>query len=320
MKKNSENLLFILLLLIIPVSQVYADSIILSCPSEIEANSQFVCQITGSTTSGVTSLKATLNLSDDLSFVSFTRSNLWEGGYDNQIKRISLYAGNSIGNNFSIGSLSLKNNGGNNNTVLINEVFFADSNDMLNEVNSVSSVIKIKDNTPTTDKDTNSGSNISNNNNNNNNGNVENNGSNNDNSGIVNPDDDNNEEILNKPYLTDIKIDGYEINFSRDTFKYSLNINDEDSLNIVPVLENSNSSYAISGNENLVNGSVINIHIVSEDGITNDYIIEIVKNNDKNVVKKNNNYKIIFIVIIGILLIVNIVRFILNRRKKDEEV
>lgn len=317
MKKKRKNLLFILLLLIIPVSQVYADSIMLSCPSEIEANSQFVCQITGSTTSGVTSLKATLNLSDDLSFVSFTRSNLWEGGYDNQIKRISLYAGNSIGNNFSIGSLSLKNNGGNNNTVLINEGFFADSNDMLNEVNSVSSVIKIKDNTSTTDNDTNSGSNISNNNSDNN---IENNGSNNDNSGIVNPDDDNNEEILNKPYLTDIKIDGYEINFSRDTFKYSLNINDEDSLNIVPVLENSNSSYAISGNENLVNGSVINIHIVSEDGTTNDYIIEIVKNNDKNVVKKNNNYKIIFIVIIGLLLIVNIVRFILNRRKKDEEV
>ena len=317
MKKKRKNLLFILLLLIIPVSQVYADSIMLSCPSEIEANSQFVCQITGSTTSGVTSLKATLNLSDDLSFVSFTRSNLWEGGYDNQIKRISLYAGNSIGNNFSIGSLSLKNNGGNNNTVLINEGFFADSNDMLNEVNSVSSVIKIKDNTSSTDNDTNSGSNISNNNSDNN---IENNGSNNDNSGIVNPDDDNNEEILNKPYLTDIKIDGYEINFSRDTFKYSLNINDEDSLNIVPVLENSNSSYAISGNENLVNGSVINIHIVSEDGTTNDYIIEIVKNNDKNVVKKNNNYKIIFIVIIGLLLIVNIVRFILNRRKKDEEV
>lgn len=316
MKKKRKNLLFILLLLIIPVSQVYADSIILSCPSEIEANSQFVCQITGSTTSGVTSLKATLNLSDDLSFVSFTRSNLWEGGYDNQIKRISLYAGNSIGNNFSIGSLSLKNNGGNNNTVLINEVFFADSNDMLNEVNSVSSVIKIKDNTPTTDKDTNSGGNTSNNNSDNN---IENNGSNNDNSGIVNPDDDNNEEILNKPYLTDIKIDGYEINFSRDTFKYSLNINDEDSLNIVPVLEDSNSSYAISGNENLVNGSVINIHVVSENGATNDYIIEIVKNNTSTV-KKNNNYKIIFIVIIGVLLIVNIVRLVLNRRKKDEEV
>ena len=316
MKKNRENLLFILMLLIMPVSQVYADNIILSCPSEIEANSQFVCQITGSTTSGVTSLKATLNLSDDLSFVSFSRSNLWEGGYDNQIKRISLYAGDSIGNNFSIGALSLKNNGGNNNTILINEVFFADSNDMLNEVNSVSSVIKIKDNTPTTDKDTNSGSNISNNNSDNN---IENNGSNNDNSGIVNPDDDN-IDTLNKPYLTDIKIDGYEINFSRDTLKYSLNINDEDSLNIVPILENSNSSYAISGNENLVNGSVINIHVVSEDGSTNDYIIEIVKNNDTNVVKKNNNYKIIFIVIIGVLLIVNIVRLVLNRRKKDEEV
>ena len=305
MKKNRENLLFILLLLIIPVSQVYADNIILSCPSEIEANSQFVCQITGNTTSGVTSLKANLSLSSDLSFISFTRSNLWEGGYDNQIKRISLYAGDSIGNNFSIGSLSLKNNGGSNNTVLIDSVFFADSNDALNEVNSVSSVIKIKDNTPTTDNDTNSGNNTSNNNN----SNVENNGSNN----------DNNNETLNKPYLTDIKIDGYEINFSRDTFKYSLNINDEDSLNIVPVLEDSNSSYAISGNENLVNGSVINIHVVSEDGNTNDYIIEIVKNNTSTA-KKNNNYKIIFIVIIGILLIVNIVRFILNRRKKDEEV
>lgn len=319
MKKNRENLLFILMLLIMPVSQVYADNIILSCPSEIEANSQFVCQVTGNTNSGVTSLKANLSLSSDLSFVSFTRSNIWEGGYDNQIKRISLYAGDSIGNNFSIGSLSLKNNGGNNNTVLIDSVFFADSNDALNEVSSVSSVIKIKDNTPTADNDTNSGNNTSNNNSNSSNSNVENNGGNNDNSGVVIPDNDNNNETLNKPYLTDIKIDGYEINFSRDTLKYSLKINDEDSLNIVPVLEDSNSSYAISGNENLVNGSVINIHVVSEDGNTNDYIIEIVKNNTSTA-KKNNNYKIIFIVIIGVLLIVNIVRLVLNRRKKDEEV
>ena len=183
-------------------------------------------------------------------------------------------------------------------------------------------MIKIKDNASTTDKDTNSGTNTSNNNTSSN-SNLENNGSNNDNSGIVNSDDNNNNnnnETLNKPYLTDIKIDGYEINFSRDTLKYSLKINDEDSLNIVPILEDSNSSYAISGNENLVNGSVINIHVVSENGNTNDYIIEIVKNHDTNVVKKNNNYKIIFIVIVGVLLIVNIVRLVLNRRKKDEEV
>lgn len=318
MKKNRENLLFILLLLIIPVSQVYADNIILSCPSEIEVNSQFVCQITGNTNSGVTSLKANLSLSSDLSFVSFSRSNLWEGGYDNLNNRISLYTDVAGKNTFSIGTLSLKNNGGSNNTVLIDSVFFADSNDALNEVNSVSSVIKIKDNTPTTDKDTNSGNNTSNNNSSSN-SNVENNSSNNDNSGIVNSDDNSNNETLNKPYLTDIKIDGYEINFSRDTLKYSLKINDEDSLNIVPILEDSNSSYAISGNENLVNGSVINIHVVSENGATNDYIIEIVKNNTSTV-KKNNNYKIIFIVIIGVLLIVNIVRLVLNRRKKDEEV
>lgn len=95
MKKNKKNLLFIFLLLIVPISQVYADSIMISCPSEIESNSQFVCQIIGSTTSGV-----------------------------NQFKRNFLYAGDTIRSNFSIGSLILKNNVGSDNTILIDKVFF----------------------------------------------------------------------------------------------------------------------------------------------------------------------------------------------------
>ena len=114
-----------------------------------------------------------------------------------------------------------------------------------------------------------------------------------------------------------ISIKGYEIDFSRDIYEYTLKIGNEDVLDITPVLEDNNSSYIITGNDKLVNGSVIKIKVITDENNEKVYTINILKDKEIEVVK-NNNYKYIFIVMIGVLLIINIVRF-LRRRKKNEE-
>ena len=83
------------------------------------------------------------------------------------------------------------------------------------------------------------------------------------------------------------------------------------------MLEDNNSSYIITGNDKLVNGSVIKIKVITDENNEKVYTINILKDKEIEVVE-NNNYKYIFIVMIGVLLIINIVR-LLRRRKKNEE-
>ena len=83
------------------------------------------------------------------------------------------------------------------------------------------------------------------------------------------------------------------------------------------MLEDNNSSYIITGNDKLINGSVIKIKVITDENNEKVYTINILKDKEIEVVK-NNNYKYIFIVIIGVLLIINIVR-LLRRKKKNEE-
>ena len=90
-----------------------------------------------------------------------------------------------------------------------------------------------------------------------------------------------------------------------------MSINDEDSLAIEPIINNDKITYTISGNEKLVNGSVIKITLLEDNNTKSEYTIKIIK-------KEKANYKMIFIAIIGILVIVNIVRIILSRRKKND--
>ena len=123
-------------------------------------------------------------------------------------------------------------------------------------------------------------------------------------------------DIISSAYLADIKIDNYNINFLRNVYEYDLKINNEDKLNILPILEDNSSSYYIMGNSDLENGSVIRIEVKSEDKLLNQqYLINIIKDNE--VVEENRDYSIIFIIIIIILVIFNVVRFILRIRKKQ---
>lgn len=116
-------------------------------------------------------------------------------------------------------------------------------------------------------------------------------------------------------YISNIIIRGYNIDFSKDNLNYILKINDEKKLDIEVSLEDSTASYVINGNNELKDGSIIEIVVTAEDGSTRIYNINIESNNE--ITKFNDKLiKTIFIIIIAILLLINILRIFLYRREK----
>lgn len=106
------------------------------------------------------------------------------------------------------------------------------------------------------------------------------------------------ETLGNNPDISKLNIKGYDINFSKDKQVYSLKIEKEKTLNIEVILEDPTSSYKITGNNDLKDGSIIKINTTSKDGSTREYQI---------VIEKENK---IFLYIIGTILILSIVGLI----------
>lgn len=313
--------LWILPLLVIPIVRVYADTVSLNCPKEIEANSEFSCQLSGYTDKGVTSLDIRVITSGDIKYLGFTKDSYWGG--DGENGRIALYGADILYNNFNIGIIKFKNTGGSNNNISLSNISFYDGNDEKVAVDDISLNVGIKEiyNSGGT---TNNGSNNTSNDNSNKNDDKKDNtiiDNNKDNSNNIdntkdnsnNIDKDNNDNKIDNQEedITNIEINGYKIDFNKEIYEYTLSINDEDSLAIEPIINNDKITYTISGNEKLVNGSVIKITLLEDNNPKSEYTIKIIK-------KEKANYKMIFIAIIGILVIVNMVRIILSRRKKND--
>lgn len=99
------------------------------------------------------------------------------------------------------------------------------------------------------------------------------------------------ESFSSNSYLKSIDIKGYNLKFSKKVRNYNLEIKRNDkSLDISPVLDDENASYVISGNENLKNGSVINITVTAPDTSNTVYTINIS-------VKKVNMFVVIYLII-----------------------
>lgn len=77
-------------------------------------------------------------------------------------------------------------------------------------------------------------------------------------------------------YISDLKIDGYNLEFSKRVKNYILEIKKNvTKLNITPVLEDDSASYIIKGNDNLTEDSVIKIIVTAENGARATYQITI---------------------------------------------
>ena len=112
--------------------------------------------------------------------------------------------------------------------------------------------------------------------------------------------------VINKPKeKLNITIEGYNLNFDPNIKNYTLKIGNESELTINT--NTNNEKVNINGNKNLKNGSIITITITDEEKVT--YVIEI---------KKKENYTIYFIAIISVLLLLNLIRIIVNNKKKSK--
>ena len=113
--------------------------------------------------------------------------------------------------------------------------------------------------------------------------------------------------IVVTPYVSEpieINVEGYDLNFDENTYSYTLKIKNEKSLKITSNVKD----ISIKGNDKLENGSLITITVFNDDG-SKTYNIKI---------EKSKSYVYIFISIISLLLIINIIRIVLKKKKNNE--
>ena len=296
----NKKILLLLIMFFAPFV-VYADNVSLNCPDKINNDVEFTCELFGYTDTTVSSLSANITLSNGLSLVGFIPSRSWEG--DGANGNIALYTLDYQKNQFLIGTIKIKKTNSDDSSISVNSVFFYDEEDKEKAISSISKAIKLESNQ----------NNIPSNSNNNQNNNRSDNQ--NSNASEVTNNNNNNNDISSSTgtsyYLIDLKIDGYSLNFEREKTEYTLKINNETELSIIPILEDSRSTYEIIGNNNLENGSIIRIQIVTVDGNMETYRIKI----EKDVLNKKK-YTNIFIIVIIALILINILRIVMNERNK----
>lgn len=275
-----KRIMFSVILMLMPLL-VNAQAINISCPKEISLNETFVCTITGTSDKLITSISADLQYGDKLIFQSFTSD--WNGAcIDN---KIGLYTALDKIGTFNIGAVKFKNNGIGNNSVTLNNIKFYDEEDKGISLEPVTKIINIKS-LPASSSSSSGSSKPS--------------------SSSSIPKE---EDITGSSNLLDIEITNYNIDFDKSIYEYDLKIQDEDSLEVLPLLEDNTSEYTITGNSGLKDGSVIKINVISVDKKTSVYKINIHKDNKQD-------HTMIFIAIIGGLLLINVLRIILKKRKK----
>ena len=144
-------------------------------------------------------------------------------------------------------------------------------------------------------------------------------------------------EKSNNKYLKSLSIENYEIDFSKETKTYNINIKEDvNRLNITAIPEDSNATVEIKGADNLKdNDYKISIKVKAENGEEDTYYItaKIKENNEKTEIKeeekekketfKLNKKTIIFISIGASLVIIGIIIFAIvnhiNNKKLDKE-
>lgn len=114
--------------------------------------------------------------------------------------------------------------------------------------------------------------------------------------------------IGDNPYIKDIKIKNYDINFDPNIVNYSLKIKNEKKLDIIVEVDDESTSYEILGNKNLKDGSVITIKSTSSGGFVKLYKIKISKSN-------NTFYYIISLIVIALIVGLLITLIIINKKQ-----
>lgn len=139
----------------------------------------------------------------------------------------------------------------------------------------------------------------------------------------------NKQEIVNKDSncdLSNIILNDGTIEFDPSVTEYSIKVNDFDKLEVTPVLASDKSSFIIDINNSDLNKNSVVITVTSEDGNNKIYTIYVedndsLENKEENKKEEVNNeekkdYSVfIFVGIIVILLLINVIRIVYNKKK-----
>lgn len=124
-------------------------------------------------------------------------------------------------------------------------------------------------------------------------------------------------------YLKVLEVDGYEIEFDKDTFEYKINVkNDVTSLDIKALAEQTGARVQITGNENFKEGeNIVIITVTAENGSTREYKLIVEKEKEEQVVvdieESNTTEKIVIIVLI-VLVVLGLLYLIFKKDEEDE--
>ena len=111
-----------------------------------------------------------------------------------------------------------------------------------------------------------------------------------------------------KKVRKDLKVDGYKIDFDSNKYSYTLKIKNEKKLDITYTKDDLNSSVSIMGNDNLKDGSIIEVKVTAENQSISIYKINI---------EKGSNINVGTIVIIISLILGMILYFVSNKKKSN---
>ena len=124
-------------------------------------------------------------------------------------------------------------------------------------------------------------------------------------------------EITNSNKASNILIKGYEIPFDQNKHEYTINTNAKELVFDV-ILEDSNSSYEIVGNNDLKNGSIISIIVTDQDGKNNIYKYVIENSNQEDEINNNSIWVILLIVSISINIFLMAILLIKFKKNKTQ--
>ena len=296
---------------------VNADNISLKCPTEVDANTEFSCDIYGNSSDGVFDIASNISLTN-FSFVTFEAVS----GLNGQAKyeestnkyKIGLYGLELLTGDFKIGTLRIKGSSKyqSGRVMLTGTNFTKDS--AITSVANCEETISIKNSSTDVKNNVVSKQEGSQNNTSNNNSknvsDIEN-----EPNDVV---DDNNTTVeeydidfTKGAYLLDLKIAGHDIDFRSDIYQYDIEIWNEKKLKITPVVSSKDVTYTIVGNENLKDGSIVSIEVIYKNEQIQNYYINIIKK------EKKSNLIFIFVGIIIVLILVNAIRmFIVWKKSK----
>lgn len=119
------------------------------------------------------------------------------------------------------------------------------------------------------------------------------------------------ETLGDNPNIKELSVEGYDLPFDYERDNYKLVIDDEDWLNITVIMDDESATYEIKGNEDLKDGSIIEIITKSLDGSTRTYTIEITK-------PDSTIYYIIAGIVLALVIAIPIFVYFKSVKKKKE--